>query len=155
MTSDFNSMTNPIVPPQPAARDDDLVFSSGGVAPGTYDARLLRIDGPREIEWQGEVLALIEWTFQVATPEGVEEVTGSTTTKTGPKSKLQAWTTNLLGRQPHAGERVPRSALVGRLCTVVVVTTDKGFAKVTDVLPPRRQPQPAPAAMAPLEELPF
>jgi hypothetical protein len=136
-----------IIKPMPA--DDDLVFSSGGVPPGMYDARVTAITS-KDVQWQGEDLHLLEWAFQVETPEGIEEVTGSTSTKTGPSAKMPAWTTALIGRAPQAGERIPRSALIGRSCTVVVVTSDKGYAKVDAVVPARTQPD-----RPVLDEFPF
>lgn len=144
-----------IVTPQPAASDTDLVFNSGGVAPGTYDGRVARIDGPKIVEWQGGELALLEWTVEIATDEGVEEVSGSTSTKTGNGSKLVAWTTALIGRQPHAGERIPRSALIGRRCTVLVETSEKGYSKIAAILPPRTQPARDDRPAAILDDMPF
>jgi hypothetical protein len=125
--------------PQPAAPadDDDLTFGGGGVKPGWYDGRVVSVE-PKTIVWQDEERPILEWRFQVATDEGVEEVEGTTSRSTDPRSKLHGWVTALIGRAPKTGETLKRSALVGLRCTVhVEVPEGKTYPKVAAVLPPR------------------
>ena len=97
---------------------------------GTYPAKLDTIEVRDGVQFEGEFRV---WTFAL---DNGSSVSGSSSMNTGSKSKGGRWIRNLLGRKPEKGETVKLSGLP---CLVVVEEDDKGWPKVTDVLPPVAQ----------------
>jgi hypothetical protein len=126
----------PITERQPDEPFDGFMFGSD-IKAGTYDGRLVKL-GRYSFEWEGQTVEKVRWTFEVAVAEGVEEVTGSTSTSFTPdKATAFAWATSLLGRLPEPGEKVSEQ-LLNRPCMVVIEIKDNGYPKVSAVLPAKR-----------------
>lgn len=131
---------------------------SSGAAPsnleaGTYELTFLDIDEePRTIHPQrgpqaGQAVDLFDWRFVT---DDDEDVSGATSTASGPKSKQYAWLTALLGGKPPAigavysrrqdGLYLGEVKLSGRRVIGTVDVNDGGFANVVNLsaLPTRR-----------------
>ena len=120
------------------------IKGAAGVAPGSYQARFSGI----EEKESREGAPYFRWTFAADGPEGVRDVTGASSTNTGPKAKAYRWLQSLLGRAPVADESLDIEGLVGRFCTVVIEENGDGFANVVDVLPQVRMTDATVAAYA-------
>ena len=133
------------------------IKGAAGVAPGTYQARLRGI----EEKESREGAPYLRWTFAADGPEGARDVTGASSTNTGPKAKAYRWLQALLGRAPVADESLDIEGLIGRFCTVVIEENDDGFTNVVDVLPKVRLSDATVAAYAAeadatnVDDLPF
>jgi hypothetical protein len=121
---------------QPDEPFDGFQYGST-VKAGTYDARLVKL-GRYTFDYEGATVEKVRWTFEVAVEEGIEEVTGSTSTSFSPeRSTAFAWATSLLGRRPEPGERVSEQ-LLNRPCILQVEVKESGWPKVVAVLPAKR-----------------
>ncbi len=107
------------------------IKGAAGVAPGSYQARFSGI----EEKESREGAPYFRWTFAADGPEGVRDVTGASSTNTGPKANAYRWLQALLGRAPVADESLDIEALIGRFCTIVVEENSAGFANVVEILP--------------------
>ena len=146
------------------------------IAPGAYTVTLTAIDGPRTIVPQsgqnaGQEIEILDWTFVT---DDDQEIQGTTSLASGPKSKLYNWLTALLGGvAPAAGSQFEADQLVGRMAIATVEVNDGGWPRIASMsaIPvkrapaapaaapatPRPRPVPAPVAPAPVAEqdLPF
>jgi hypothetical protein len=118
-----------------------LKATSGGadIQDGSYDATLLSIElmdatpnSPNQDQW-------LKWTFHVYDSEEGVELTAGSSQRFGPKAKARLWVEALLGRKLDEGEEVEMATLAPRDCQTVVKRDDKGFARITEVLPVRRR----------------
>lgn len=145
-----------------------ITINSGAtdIQPGTYTVILTEISDPKLVVAKsgpraGEEVELIEWTFSV--DEGDFEGTtlrDSSTTSSGPKSKLFGWVTALLGGKPPApGQPFEKADLIGRRALAKVILNDSGWPKVdTLVALPASKPRvtaSAPAVAVETEAIPF
>lgn len=152
--------------------DDFITITAGApqvnIAPGTYIVTLTDISAPRTIYPQsgvnaGKEVTLRDWTFAL---EDGQEITGSASTASGPKSKTYSWLTALLGGTPPAvGTNYPKSQLLGRMALATIAIDEGGWPKIQNLSAMPRQmaaaaaptraaaPQPVAAAAAP--DLPF
>lgn len=128
------------------------------VPAGTYQGTF---EGIEEKESKRDGAPYLRWQFTVRTPAGNKDVSGVSSTNTGPKSKAYGWLSGLLGRKPQPDELIDDEALAGAACLVVLEENDDGFSNVTDVLPPARLSEAAVEAYAAqadtldLDDLPF
>ena len=139
--------------------DDIITISAGAPAsdltPGVYEVTLLDISEPRTIYPQsgpnaGKEVQLRDWTFAL---DNGEEVRGSASTASGPKSKTYLWLTALLGGTPPVvGQSYPKSQLVGRLALATISIDAGGWAKIDNLsaMPRQAAPAAAPVAAAPV-----
>lgn len=80
----------------------------------------------------GEERNLVEWQF--ATEDGTE-VSGTTTTATGPKSKAFRWLVALAGAKAvQPGAHFNPDDLIGREAQLVIGANKNGWPKVDDVI---------------------
>jgi len=109
---------------------EEIIFGgdAADIPAGTYPGRLARVGVAESNAW-GEFRT---WDFEL---DNGSTVGGSSSMKTGSKSKTGRWITALLGRKPDKGENVTK-AIIGRPCLVVVTENDDGWPQVADVLPP-------------------
>lgn len=131
-----------------------IEMSSGApdIADGNYIVTLTGIDGPRTVTSRdGDEFTLFDWTF--ATEEGVE-ITDSTSTKTGPKSKMRRWISALIGRVPAKDEGFDPVDLVGRQAVATIEANEDGWPKVTALGVLMTQPQPVQPAPQPVAAAP-
>lgn len=113
-----------------------ITIGSGGgnVEAGAYVATLDRVDGPREITLKdGSVMDILEWRFVL--PNG-EAVKGTTSTASGPRSKLYGWLMALnSGKAPKINETLELNDYRGRRVVITIAIKDDGWPKITDVGP--------------------
>ena len=139
--------------------DDIITISAGApqtdLQPGVYAVTLTDISEPRTIFPQtgvnaGKEVQLRDWTFAL---DNGEEVRGSASTASGPKSKTYLWLTALLGGTPPVvGQSYPKSQLVGRLALATISIDAGGWAKIDNLsaMPRQAAPAAAPVAAAPV-----
>src|SRR5262245_52494569 len=118
-----------------------LTVGTGGVdiGDGAYEATLLDLEICEPTEKSPNKKLWLKWTFTVfdGSPEG-QEMTAASSTALGPKAKARPWVEALFNRRLDPGEEIDTNALAPRDCQVVVKNDpDTGFARITDVLPPR------------------
>ena len=85
--------------------------------------------------------ALVEWQFVVEEADGPVEVSGTTTTATGPKSKAYRWLIALAGAAAvQPGAHFDAADLIGKEGMVTIGANKNGWPKVDEVtaLPKRR-----------------
>lgn len=125
------------------------------VEPGTYTVILTELSDPKTVLAQkgpraGEEIELLEWTFTI--DEGELEGTqlrDSTSTSSGPKSKLFGWVTALLGKAPAPGVGFEKADLVGRRALASVIVGDSGWPRIGSLIPiPTAKPKAAAAVPA-------
>ena len=137
--------------------EDAITITSGApqidIEPGVYEVTLIEIGKPRIIYPQsgpnlGKEVELRDWTF--ALDDGTI-VTGSASTRSGPKSKAYSWITALIGgTPPAAGEIFPFSQLIGRGAIATIAIDEGGYPKITNLSAiPKARPARAAAETAP------
>lgn len=142
---------------------DSITISAGApqVEPGVYLATLTSISEPRTVTAQrgpnaGQEVDLRDWEF---TLEDGTPVRGSTSTSSGPKSKMFSWITALMGGVPPAvNTTISFTQLVGREVHITVEQDPDGWARIANVsAKPKSLAKPIaqPVAAAPQEDLPF
>lgn len=121
-----------------------IEVKSGGsnpdLADGVYPVILTDISDPRTVTAQrgpnaGEDFTLIDWKFAVL--EGPAEgtvVEASTSTASGPKSKLYSYLTALFGGvKPPVGTKLEKTDLVGRMALATIARDDEGWTRITNL----------------------
>jgi hypothetical protein len=115
-----------------------LTASQGGanIDDGHYAATLLSItveqptaNSPSQKEW-----LKLRFVVDDGSAEGTE-LTAATGYKFTALSKTRAWIEALYGRKIENGEQVDLDTIPPRDCFVIVAKDDKGFARITNVLP--------------------
>lgn len=164
--------------------DTFATVSQGGppadedIPDGVYLLQLVKIGDPRTITAKkgpnaGKDFNLIDWSFaieQPGTPLHDRLMDDSTSTASGPKSKMYEWLTALLGGvPPQAGRQMRRSELVGRLVLGTISHDEGGWPRIASLsaVPPsmlgqqiaqatgapvQGAPAAAPAATTPLRQ---
>jgi len=139
-----------------------IAISAGAPAldiePGAYSATLTAISEPRTIlpasgPNAGQEVEILDWTFVL---DGDEEIRGTTSLSSGPKSKLFAWMTALLGgKAPAVGSELAWTddghvtlggeQLDGRVVNVTISISENGWPKITTLsaIPAKRAAKPA------------
>lgn len=122
------------------------------IEPGAYEVTLLSIEGPRTIYPQsgpnaGKEVEVLDWSFAL---ESDQVITGTTSTASGPKSKLYSWLTALLGQPPQVGSVFEPGQLAGRMAIATIEMQDSGWPRIANLsaLPRRRAPEPVPQPAA-------
>lgn len=127
------------------------------IQPGVYAVTLVEISDPRTVTARqgpksGQEIDLIDWTFALDNDATIE---ASTSTASGPKSKMYAYLTALFGGQaPPIGTQLEKEHLIGRMALATVQLDDGGWPRIVNLsaipntmpLPaaPQAAPQPAP-----------
>lgn len=115
-----------------------ITINKGGVdiPDGVYTVVLAKLDGPKTIQRaDGQDADIFDWTFQVfdGEHEGIE-LQGTTSTSSGPKSKMFAWLTALFGgKAPAIGTTLNSEDIVGKLALATVRTPEGGWAKIENL----------------------
>lgn len=121
-----------------------IEVSSGASAipDGAYPVQLSDIRGPKTVVAQrgpnaGQEVQLLDWVFHVSqtgSPHDGEEIVGSTSTASGPRSKLYAWLTALMnGVAPAPGSAFEKEHLVGRLAVATIQKDQDGWPRLTNL----------------------
>lgn len=83
----------------------------------------------------GQDVDLIDWSFAVELPTGVVEIEDSTSTASGPRSKMFAWLTALRGGQPPViGQQFEKTDLIGRMAQAQFQRDQNGWPRITAML---------------------
>lgn len=129
------------------------------IDPGAYEVTLLSIEGPRTILPQtgpnaGKEVDLYDWTF---TLEDGTEIRGSTSTSSGPKSKLYAWLTALLGgTPPPTDSKFSVDDLIGRMAVATIAIEESGWPRITNLSAvAKRKAGPKPVSATASDDEPF
>ncbi len=136
-----------------------ITVNQGGsdIAAGTYPVVLTKLDGPKTIVPKsgpnaGEPVDIFAWTFVVAAnsgPASGEEIEATTSTASGPRSKMYSWLTALLGGQPPAvGRSFEASDLVGKSAIAQISRSESGWPRIDSLMAFPSAPQPV--AVAPV-----
>lgn len=115
-----------------------ITINKGGIdiADGVYAVVLTKVDGPKTItRSDGTEADIIDWTFEVMDGQYAgTEIQGTTSTSSGPKSKMFAWLTALFGgKAPTVGSSFEKDDLVGKLALATVRTPEGGWPKLENL----------------------
>lgn len=78
------------------------------------------------------------WNFEVQTPNGLVDLSGTSSLNSGPSSKPFQWAKAILGRAPTPEEFDDDLAVLeGKPCRLVVVFSEKGYNTIETILPVR------------------
>jgi hypothetical protein len=121
-----------------------IEVKSGGTNPdladGVYPVILTEISDPRTVTAQrgpnaGEDFTLIDWKFAVLEGPGEGAVVeASTSTASGPKSKLYGYLTALFGGvKPPVGTKLEKTDLVGRIALATIARDEEGWTRITNL----------------------
>jgi hypothetical protein len=132
-----------------------IVVSKGGsdveIPDGVYVVTLVDIGDPRTVLAQrgpraGQEVSLMDWSFALDDMPGVT-VDASTSTASGPRSKMFAYLTALFGGQaPPAGTQIEKDHLIGRQALATIQTDEGGWPKIVNLGAMPRTAQPVPQA---------
>lgn len=152
-----------------------IEVKSGGnnpnLADGVYPVILTEISDPRTVTAQrgpnaGEDFTLIDWKFAVLEGQGEGELIElSTSTASGPKSKMYSYLTALFGgTRPPVGTKLEKTDLVGRMALATIARDEEGWIRLTSLgaMPanyprpgqPAAQPVASPGAPSPIVPIP-
>jgi hypothetical protein len=121
-----------------------ITVNAGGpeIPDGVYFVQLTKIGDPRTVTAQqgprqGEDVDLIDWTFTIEQPGSElheQVIDASTSTASGPRSKMYAWLTALLGGvAPIVGTNFKKSDLIGRYALATTRKNDAGWPKIENL----------------------
>lgn len=136
-----------------------ITVNQGGpdIPPGVYQVILTAIDGPKTIVPNsgpnaGQEVEIFDWRFAIDDGElDGTEVSATTSTNSGPRSKMYAFLTALLGgRPPQVGQAFEESDLVGRVALATISKTESGWPRIENLgaMPASMKPAAKPAAPA-------
>lgn len=111
-----------------------------GFTDGVYPVILTEISDPKTVTAQqgpkaGQDIELIDWTFAIDDGEFESTIVeASTSTASGPKSKMYAFLTALLGgRPPAVGQTFEKGDLVGRRALATVHVDEAGWIRIDNL----------------------
>lgn len=151
-----------------------IQIKAGGpdIPEGSYPVVLTDILGPKTVLAQrgpnaGKEIELLDWIFAINAPghpADQQQIETSSSTASGPKSKLYAFLTALFdGIPPTVGASYEKGQLIGRQCLAQIAKDpDGGWLRITGLvaLPatmrgPAKAATPVAAAAAAAPDLPF
>lgn len=119
-----------------------ITVGSGGpnIPDGVYPVALTGITGPKRVTAQrgqnaGKEVDLLDWTFVVMGGEHEDtEIEATTSTASGPRSKLYSFLTALFGGQaPPVGTALEIADLTGRLALATIQRDDSGWPRIVSL----------------------
>lgn len=119
-----------------------ITIGQGGpnIPDGVYPVALTKIEGPKTITAKrgptaGQSSDIYDWTFVVMAGEYQDtEIDATTSTNSGPRSKLFAWITALLGGQPPVvGQTFQLTDLTGRMAFATIQRDESGWPRITSL----------------------
>ena len=133
-----------------------MTVSSGGpdIDDGVYPVTLTAIEGPKTITPQngpnaGQDVDIFEWAFVVDEGDYENtEIQATTSTASGPRSKMFAFLTALMGgKAPQVGTSFEVTDLVGRRALATIRRSDSGWPRIENLgaLPAQMQQRQAQA----------
>lgn len=103
---------------------------------GVYAVTLIDISNPRTVTAQrgpnaGQDVDLIDWTFAL---DNGDTVDASTSTASGPRSKMYAFLTALFGgKAPPVGTQLEKDHLIGRQALATIQTDEGGWPRIMNL----------------------
>ncbi len=136
---------------------------------GVYPVILLDIKGPRTVMAQrgpnaGSEIDLFDWIFSIDAPGHAldgKEIEASSSTASGPRSKMFAFLTALLnGVAPTTGTKFEKTDLVGRQALATIKTDESGWPRISNLgavpaVAPAGRPRPVAVPAPAADSLPF
>ena len=119
-----------------------LTAGQGGakIDDGVYEATLLSIEERDATPNSPNQNPFLIWTFHLYDTEEGQELTAASSTNFSPKAKARMWMEAMLGKKFEPGEDVDTDSLCPKDCQCVVKNDpDTGFARIVDVMGPRRR----------------
>lgn len=157
-----------------------ITVTQGGpdIEPGAYNVYLEKLEGPKRITARqgpnaGQDVDVYDWLFIVegSTYDGTE-IQASSSTASGPRSKMYAWLTALFeGKPPQVGTSFDTNDLVGLRAIATIAKDESGWPRIVSLgamptakpaaapvaagaAPARRTPPPRPGAAVAASEAP-
>lgn len=133
---------------------------------GVYPLQLVELSDPRPVDAKrginaGKTIMLIDWSWTIDWPgNALDERTldSSTSTASGPKSKMYAYLTALFGgTPPPVGTQLRKADLEGRRVLGTVNHDEDGWVRLANVsaIPPQMQvPAASPIVVQPVPDAP-
>jgi hypothetical protein len=109
---------------------------SSDIEPGVYPVTLTEISDPRTVTARqgpkaGQDVDLIDWTFALDNDATID---ASTSTASGPKSKMYAYLTALFGGQaPPIGTQLEKDQLIGRMALATIQLDEAGWPRIVNL----------------------
>lgn len=119
-----------------------ITVNKGGpeIAPGVYPVALVKLEGPKRVTAQrgpnaGQEIDLFDWTFSILGGDyDGQEIEATTSTASGPKSKMFGFLTALLGgRPPAVGSSFEATDLISKIALATVSVTEGGWPRVDNL----------------------
>jgi hypothetical protein len=119
-----------------------ITVKQGGVEidDGVYPVVLTAISEPKTVQVTrgpkaGQEMDLLDWTFAIVEGQYADtEITVSSSTASGPKSKMFGFLTALLGgKAPTVGQSFERTDLVGRMALATVRRDESGWPRIENL----------------------
>lgn len=137
-----------------------ITVSQGGpnIPDGVYPVILTAISDPKTVTAQrgpnaGQDIDLIDWTFAIDEGEFEgQEIQASTSTSSGPRSKMYAYLTALFnGVAPTIGASFAKTDLIGRRALATIRKDDGGWPRIENLgaMPASMLQQKVAASVAP------
>lgn len=139
-------MTEQTVPQTNGTAQPLITINRGGqdipenFQPGPYMVVLANLAGPKTVTAQrgpkaGQDIQLFDWIFNIFDGDFAElEVQASTSTASGPKSKLYGYITALQGGKPPAvGAQFNRDDLIGKLALATISIDEGGWLRIDNL----------------------
>lgn len=121
-----------------------ITIRAGGpdIPGGTYPVILTAIKGPKTVTAQrgpkaGQEIDLLDWVFAINAPGNqydALEIEATTSTASGPRSKMYSYLTALFGGvAPAVGTALSRDQLVGRQALATIQKDEEGWLRITNL----------------------
>jgi hypothetical protein len=118
----------------------EVTQSGPDIPDGVYPVVLVDIKGPKTVTAQrgpkaGQDISLLDWEFAVADgPHADVVIPATTSTASGPRSKMYAYLTALSnGIAPAIGSKFEKGDLVGRMALATVKKDEAGWLRIENL----------------------
>lgn len=118
----------------------EVTQSGPDIPDGVYPVVLVDIKGPKTVTAQrgpkaGQDIALLDWEFAVADgPHADVVIQATTSTASGPRSKMYAYLTALSnGIAPAIGSKFEKGDLTGRMALATVKKDEAGWLRIENL----------------------
>lgn len=120
----------------------EVKAGGSNIPDGVYPVHLGDIKGPKTVVAArgpnaGEEVTLFDWIFYITMPGDAldgQEISGSTSSSSGPRSKMFAWLTALHnGAAPAVGTSFEKDQLVGRMALATIQRDTEGWPRLVNL----------------------
>lgn len=106
---------------------------SADIDAGVYEVTLAAVDGPKTIYPANapEGTEVLDWRFVI---DDGSEVSGTTSTASGPRSKMYGWLTALnSGKPPEIDDEIDTDTLIGRRAIATIEISPSGWPRIANL----------------------